>query len=47
MYTYQVRLVGSRCLLETTIEVEPIDRVYLPNLSYLGSQLALFELDNP
>jgi hypothetical protein len=47
VHAYLVRLVDSRCLLETIIEVEPIDRVYLPNLSSLGSQLAWFELDNP
>ena len=29
VYTNQARLVSSRCLYETTVRVEPIDRVYL------------------
>ena len=43
MYTKQVRLVNSRCLYKATLKVEPIDRVYLPNLS---SQLAVFAREN-
>ena len=30
MYPYQVLLVNSRYLYETTLKDEPIDRVYLP-----------------
>ena len=30
MHTYQVRLVNSRCLYETTLKDETIDRVKLP-----------------
>ena len=29
MYTYQVRLVNSRCLYKITLKVEPIDLEYL------------------
>jgi hypothetical protein len=43
VYTYQIRLVNSRCLHETTLKVEPIDRVYLINSP---CQLALFARDN-
>ena len=43
MYTSQIRLVYSRCLHETTLEVKPIDRVYLRSSP---SQLALSAWDN-
>ena len=39
MYTNQVRLINPSCLYETTLKVEPIDRVYLP---IMPSQHALF-----
>jgi hypothetical protein len=39
MYNNHVRLVKSRCLYETTIKVEPIERVYLRSSN---SQLTFF-----
>ena len=39
MYPYEVRLVNSRCLQQTTLNVEAIVRVYLTSPP---TQLALF-----
>jgi hypothetical protein len=42
MFT-QIHLVTSRCLYETTLTVEPIDRVHLPTIT--SSELALLAQD--